>query len=208
MLLVANRDVDALTPETALKCRLFIERSKAAGLDIFVTETLRSTERQSALYTLGRPHGKKVTYSMPGTGKHEFGLAFDVAFRGANLYPSDESIWARLGAIGVSCGLVWGGSWKSKDSVHFENRGGKIMGDIENGNVATSNNANEAKVSTTSTGGAAVEGVGAAGKSITLKDVAKYSGIVVLALPYLATFFPQYALFFKAVGAFIGVIGG
>ena len=192
------RDIDALTPDTAAKCRLFLSQSKAAGLDVFVTETRRTFERQSALWAIGRTSpGRKVTYSKAGTGKHEFGLAFDVAFKGANLYPSEAKTWARLGSIGKACGLTWGGNFKGVDSVHFENNGGSIMaGDIETGSVADQ----VVKVETAAVAAATV-------KAVTLKDVAKYSGLVVLALPYLATFFPQYALFFKAVGAFIGVLG-
>jgi len=195
----AIRDIDALTPDTAAKCRLFLQRSKAAGLEVFVTETRRSFERQAALWAIGRTlPGRIVTRSKAGTGKHEFGLAFDVAFKGVNLYPSDAKTWARLGSIGKACGLTWGGDFKGVDSVHFENNGGSIMaGDVENGGVA----------GPVVQAGTAAVAAPATAKTVTLKDVAKYSGLVVLALPYLATFFPQYALFFKAVGAFIGVLG-
>lgn len=194
----AIRDIDKLTPDTALKCRLFLERSKAAGLEVFVTETRRSFERQAALYAMGRTQpGRIVTRSKAGTGKHEFGLAFDIAFKGVNLYPSDVATWARLGSIGKACGLVWGGDFKGVDSVHFENNGGSIMnGDVETSGVV----ANEVKAET------AAVAAPATAKTVTLKDVAKYSGLVVLALPYLATFFPQYAIFFKAVGAAISVL--
>lgn len=194
----AIRDIDALTPETALKCRLFLSRSKAAGLEVFVTETRRSTQRQAALYAIGRTRpGRIVTRSKAGTGKHEFGLAFDIAFKGTDLYPSDSKKWARLGAIGKACGLTWGGDFKGVDSVHFENNGGSIMSDIETGGaVAPVVKAETAAVADPATA-----------KTVTLKDVAKYGGVVVLALPYLATFFPQYALVFKAVGAFLSVLG-
>lgn len=194
----ANRDIDALTPETALKCRAFLTRSKAAGLDVFVTETRRSAERQAALWALGRTQpGRIVTRSKAGTGKHEFGLAFDIAFKGANLYPSDSKTWARLGSIGKGCGLTWGGDFKGVDSVHFENNGGSIMGDIETGAAAAPAAAVVA---------VAVDHAAAVGKKVTLKDVAKYSGLVIFLLPYAANFFPQYALFFKAVGAAISVL--
>lgn len=136
-MLAANRDIDALTPETARKCHAFLLRSKAAGLDVFITETRRSSARQAALWAIGRTlPGRIVTSSKAGTGKHEFGLAFDIAFRGANLYPRDSKTWARLGSIGKACGLTWGGDFKGVDSVHFENNGGSIMGDIETGGVA------------------------------------------------------------------------
>lgn len=195
-MLAAIRDIDALTPETALKCRAFLQRAEAAGLRVFPTETRRSSERQAALWAIGRTEpGRIVTRSKAGTGKHEFGLAFDVAFKGVHLYPSDLQTWARLGAIGKACGLTWGGDFKGVDSVHFENNGGLIMGDIEVGGAPA---AGVVKVETAA--------VAPAAKSVTVKDIAKYSGLMVLALPYLATFFPQYALFFKAVGAAISVL--
>lgn len=131
-MLAAIRDIDALSPETAVKCRAFLLRSKAEGLEVFITETKRSSERQSALYEIGRTQpGRIVTRSKAGTGKHEFGLAFDVAFRGVDLYPSNAKLWARLGSIGKSCGLTWGGDFKGVDSVHFENNGDKFMNDID-----------------------------------------------------------------------------
>lgn len=32
----------------------------------------------------------------------------------------DDSVWQRLGAIGESLGLRWGGRWKRRDCPHFE----------------------------------------------------------------------------------------
>lgn len=199
----AIRDIDALTPETALMCRAFLLRSKAEGLEVFVTETRRSSERQAALYAMGRTMpGRIVTRSKSGTGKHEFGLAFDVAFRGANLYPSDFKTWARLGSIGKACGLTWGGEFKGVDSVHFENNVRSKMNEFDSNETAKPVAATVAIAVPAAVVPAAV----VEKKSVTFKDVAKISGVVVLALPYLATFFPQYALFFKAVGAAIGVL--
>lgn len=196
----AIRDIDALTPETALLCRAFLHRSKAEGLEVFVTETRRSYERQAALYAMGRTKpGRIVTRSKAGEGKHEFGLAFDVAFRGANLYPSDFKTWARLGSIGKACGLTWGGEFKGVDSVHFENNVRSKMNEFDSNETAKPVAATVAIVAPAAV--AVVEK-----KGVTLKDVAKISAVVVLALPYLGTFFPQYALFFKAVGAAITVL--
>jgi peptidoglycan L-alanyl-D-glutamate endopeptidase CwlK len=118
-MLAAIRDIDALTPETALLCRTFLARSKAEGLEVFVTETRRSSERQAWLWSLGR-NGSGVKRTWTTHSKHQDGLAFDIAFKGLNLYPSDTQIWARLGSIGEACGLTWGGRFKGVDSVHFE----------------------------------------------------------------------------------------
>ncbi|MEQ1638915.1 MAG: M15 family metallopeptidase [Methylococcales bacterium] len=187
MLNAAIRDIDTLTPETALKCRLFLERSKAAGLEVFVTETRRSSERQAALYAMGRSQpGRIVTRSKAGTGKHEFGLAFDVAFKGANLYPSDSETWERLGSIGKRCGLAWGGDFKGVDSVHFENNGGSIMGDIEAGAAAPVVKAETAAVAAPAA---------KVSKLPTLKSASLTVAIpvILMVLPAIAYLFPQFA---------------
>lgn len=194
-MLAANRDIDTLTPETALKCRAFLLRSKDVGLDVFVTETRRSTQRQAALYAVGRSQpGRIVTRSKAGTGKHEFGLAFDIAFRGANLYPSDSKTWARLGSIGKACGLTWGGDFKGVDSVHFENNGGIIMGDIEtNGAPAT-----------------AVAKVEAAAVAVPVEKVSKLptlkSATAAAVVTGLLAVLPAVAMVFTPLQPFVGAI--
>lgn len=200
-MLAAIRDIDALTPETALKCRAFLQRSKAVGLDVFVTETRRSSERQAALYAIGRTQpGRIVTRSKAGAGKHEFGLAFDVAFRGANLYPSDVKTWARLGSIGKACGLTWGGDFKGVDSVHFENNGGSIMGDFETGGVAP-----VAKVETVAVSAPAEK----VSKLPTLKSATAAAVITGLlaALPAIAMVFTPLQPFVGAINAIAKLFG-
>ena len=196
-MLAANRDINDLTPETAVLCRSFIAAAKRSGLDVFVTETRRSFDRQLALYALGRSQpGRIVSYSKAGTGKHEFGLAFDVAFHGDELYPKDTKKWARLGSIGESFGLTWGGRWKGVDSVHFENnRKVVFMGD---------NNDDDAVV----TAKVAVVAAVTEKKTVTVTDIAKWAGVVTLAVPVLSIVFPQWAIIFKALGAFASAIGG
>lgn len=199
----ANRDIDTLTPETALKCRAFLLRSKAAGLDVFITETRRSSARQAALWAIGRTQpGRIVTRSKAGTGKHEFGLAFDIAFKGANLYPSDSKTWARLGSIGKVCGLTWGGDFKGVDSVHFENNGGLIMGDIEKGGAP------EAAVVKVEAGQVAVEAVKVS-KLPTLKSVSLTAAIpaILMVLPAIAYVFPQFAPFIAGVNVLAKAFG-
>lgn len=193
----ANRDIDALTPETALKCRAFLLRSTAVGLDVFVTETRRSNERQAALYALGRSQpGRIVTRSKAGTGKHEFGLAFDIAFKGVHLYPSDVKTWARLGSIGKACGLTWGGDFKGVDSVHFENNGGSIMGDFETAGAPA---AAVAKVETAAVAAEAVK----VSKLPMLK-----SATVAAVVTGLLAVLPAVAMVFTPLQPFVGAING
>lgn len=195
-----NRDIDALTPATAAACRQFLLAAAAAGLNVFVTETLRTAESQAWLYASGRTRpGRILTGNRAGTSKHETGCAFDVAFRGAALYPDDEHIWLKLGLIGEQCGLFWGGRWESLDKVHFQTikEGRYYMG---------KNNAVDAE-----TMAAAVESVKpvepVAAKSFTVKDLAKYGGLFTVAVPVLSIVFPQWAVIFKALGSFLAAVG-
>lgn len=116
---MVNRDINALTPETASMCRAFLAGAAAAGLSVFVTETLRTKERQAFLFASGRTRsGPELTWTL--SSKHLQGLAFDVAFSGANQYPNDPQLWARLGSIGESVGLTWGGRFRKPDRPHFQ----------------------------------------------------------------------------------------
>ncbi|PNB76413.1 hypothetical protein C1X30_33840 [Pseudomonas sp. FW305-BF6] len=58
------RDINELLPVAQKACKLFLEECKKANLDIFITETFRSQERQNLLYEQGRSlPGKKVTWT-------------------------------------------------------------------------------------------------------------------------------------------------
>lgn len=102
------------------------------GFPIFLTEGWRSKERQLYLWSLGRTqtgefidpvkHRGVVTYAKPGESLHEQGRAIDVAFlrpKGKDIYVGP---WDKLGALGVECGLVWGGNWPAPktDRPHFQ----------------------------------------------------------------------------------------
>jgi peptidoglycan LD-endopeptidase CwlK len=190
------RDIDKLTPDTAVKCRLFIARSKAEGLDIFVTETWRSLMRQLWLWALGRTvPGVKRTWTKHS--KHQDGLAFDIAFKGAVLYPdSNDPVWARLGLIAKSCGLDWGGHFKGVDSVHFENNGGSMNDEDGSKPIAVSKAAVVVDV---------VKKV--AVPTLKSAKAAAVVSLVVAVLPTLAIVFPQISPFIGAINAVAKIFG-
>src|SRR5690242_2324462 len=113
--------VDDLEPITREMCLAFLDDVKDAGLDVRVTQTLRTMDQQAALYAQGRTlPGPIVTKAMPGQSAHSWGCAFDVCFGGPEPF-SDKHPWAQIGAIGKSVGLAWGGDFKSiTDRPHFE----------------------------------------------------------------------------------------
>lgn len=95
-----------------------------------MTHGYRTYPEQHELYSLGRTKpGRKVTNSKPGESMHNFGLAFDICFKGDDPYldkltPKDSAdLWLFVGSIGKSIGLHWGGDFSSiLDKPHFEYR--------------------------------------------------------------------------------------
>lgn len=111
------RDISALSPNAQKACRLFMDRCKAAGYDIFITETYRSQERQEYLYSLGRTRpGSKVTWTH--NSRHMSRRAWDIATHGGALY--DKAVLQACGAIAKTLGIIWGGTWSTPDTPHFE----------------------------------------------------------------------------------------
>jgi len=101
----------------------------AVGVTMFVTEGLRSTERQQALYAQGRTApGDRVT-NCDGVvlkSNHQahdsdgFGHAVDLAFAGADPY-AEAHPWTLYGLLAEQVGLKWGGRWTSPhDRPHVE----------------------------------------------------------------------------------------
>lgn len=111
------RDVNELTPAAQKACRLFLKKCEEAGLNIFITETYRSQERQNELYAQGRTEpGQIVTWTLHS--RHTSRRAWDIAVNGPILY--DISVIERAGEIGKQLGITWGGYWDTPDKPHFE----------------------------------------------------------------------------------------
>lgn len=131
-----SRNVDDLNPRTRAKAVLFKDRCTAAGIDIIFTSTFRDAESQNALYAQGRTApGKIVTKVQGGYSFHNHGVAFDVVpvVNGKAVW-DDIGLWGRIGIIGVSCGLEWGGNWERwKDKPHFQDTNGFSITDYIKG---------------------------------------------------------------------------
>ena len=111
------RDINELTPTAQKACRLFLKKCEEAGLNIFITETYRSQERQNELYAQGRTEpGQIVTWTLHS--RHTSRRAWDIAVNGPILY--DISVIERAGEIGKQLGITWGGYWDTPDKPHFE----------------------------------------------------------------------------------------
>lgn len=111
----------------------FIEACRLQGEEIKVTEGYRSFERQNELYAQGRTSkGSIVTNAKAGDSLHNYGVAFDIFFTKTGY----KGNWTKIGKIGKSLGLVWGGDFKSiKDKPHFEMTLGYKLKDFKSNKV-------------------------------------------------------------------------
>ena len=115
----ADRSITSLHPAAQKACRLFLDECKKSGLDVFLTETYRSKERQKWLYAQGRTRfpGPIVTWTL--NSNHMSRLAWDIAVNPPkDLY--DAATLNKAGAIARRLGIEWGGDWKGTiDRPHF-----------------------------------------------------------------------------------------
>lgn len=112
------RDLRQLAPVTQIACNLFLEECEKQGVDVFITETYRSQERQNYLYEQGRTRpGNIVTWTR--RSNHTGRMAWDIACSPPN-YLYDKEVLRMAGNIAESLGITWGGSWSTPDMPHFE----------------------------------------------------------------------------------------
>lgn len=96
---------------------------KQNGIDILITQTLRTKAEQDALYAQGRTApGKKVTNAKYPQSLHCWGIAFDfVPIVGGKAIWNQPALFLKVGELGESIGLEWGGRWKTiVDRPHFQ----------------------------------------------------------------------------------------
>lgn len=116
-------DISLLHPRLQTLCYRLIELSRQNGIEIVITQTLRTREEQDALYAQGRTAaGNIVTNARYPYSMHCWGLAFDFAVKvGGKVNWNRLDLYDRVGQLGKSIGLRWGGDFKTiKDRPHFE----------------------------------------------------------------------------------------
>ena len=114
------RDLSELTEQAQKACKLFLEKCKAKGLNVLITETYRSQARQDYLYQQGRTRpGKVVTWTH--NSRHTSRRAWDICKNVKGQEYSDSNFFRQCGAIAKELGITWGGTWTSSpDTPHFE----------------------------------------------------------------------------------------
>ncbi|MEH7393545.1 M15 family metallopeptidase [Bacillus sp. JJ1474] len=124
-------------PTILKKALELIKKCHSEGINILITQGLRKIEEQNALYAQGRTTaGKIVTNAKGGYSYHNYGLAFDFAVidTPTKINWNIDSRWKRVGDIGESLGLEWGGRWKDfVDYPHFQLTFGLTLSDLRAG---------------------------------------------------------------------------
>jgi peptidoglycan LD-endopeptidase CwlK len=125
--------ISGLHPVVKAATLALIERCYARGVNIVITQGLRTIAEQDALYAQGRTKsGNIVTNAKGGHSYHNYGLAVDFAL----LLPNGSSVswdmnrddnknlitdWQEVVKEAKALGFEWGGDWTSfKDYPHFQ----------------------------------------------------------------------------------------
>lgn len=130
------RDESLLRMPLQTLLRRLRDVAKSEGIEFLVTDTLRNRTEQNALYAQGRTKpGKIVTNTPYPQSLHNHGVAFDIVpLKDGKPNYSDSKAYQRLGMLGKSLGLEWGGDWASfPDRPHFQLTEGKTWKDFVNG---------------------------------------------------------------------------
>lgn len=116
----ACRDRSQLSVQAQKACALFLEECKKQGLNVLITETYRSQERQNWLYEQGRSReGKVVTWTK--NSRYTSRRAWDICKNVKGQEYSDKTFFKKCAEVAALLGITWGGEWKnSPDTPHFE----------------------------------------------------------------------------------------
>ena len=129
-----SRDIDLLRPDVAANCHLWVERCRAAGLNVLVTNTVRDREYQAYLYEQGRtrPGGIVTNSPVPTFHADTSGLAFDFCKNVKGHEYDDKDFFREAAAIAKEMGFSWGGDWRSfVDLPHIQWDDGKRYTDSD-----------------------------------------------------------------------------
>lgn len=117
------KEIELLHPRLQALCRQLVDLYRKNGIEIIITQTLRTKEEQDALYAQGRTtSGNIVTNVRYPYSMHCWGLAFDIEVKvDGKVTWNRLDLYERVGQLGKSLGLRWGGDFKTiKDRPHFE----------------------------------------------------------------------------------------
>lgn len=119
------RNIEDLHPRLQQKICELKRLCEKKGLKIGIGECVRTKSEQDALYAKGRTAPGSIVTNAKGStysSMHQWGVAFDF-FRndGSGTYNDTDGFFKKVGEIGKSIGLEWGGDWKKpQDKPHFQ----------------------------------------------------------------------------------------
>ena len=119
------RNLNRCHPRLIELSKKLISACKGQGLIIGIGESFRTKEEQDALYAKGRTAPGNIVTNAKGSSyssHHQWGTAFDIYRNdGKGVYTDGDGFFEKVGKIGKSIGLEWGGDWKSPvDKPHFQ----------------------------------------------------------------------------------------
>lgn len=119
------RDINKLHPELIEKVHRLKNACCEKGLKIGIGECVRTKKEQDTLYAKGRTAPGKIVTNAKGStysSMHQWGVAFDFYRNdGKGAFENKDGFFDKVGKIGKSLGLMWGGDWKSPvDKPHFQ----------------------------------------------------------------------------------------
>lgn len=114
------RDINELDEDTQFYCKKFLDECKKHGLNVLITETYRSQERQNYLYEQGRTRpGQVVTWTR--NSNHTGRRAFDICKNVKGHEYDDDNFFKQCANIAKQVGLDAGYYWKNpQDKPHIE----------------------------------------------------------------------------------------
>ena len=119
--------LEGLTPDTVAFVLEVARRARAEGITIRLVSGRRTCAQQNALYSQGRTTpGPIVTGARGCLSWHVQGRAVDFEPQ-----PRNAQAYARVGAIAVELGGVWGGSFSNLNDIgHIEYHPGRKIHDV------------------------------------------------------------------------------
>jgi peptidoglycan L-alanyl-D-glutamate endopeptidase CwlK len=123
----SEHNIMTLTTAAQIKAREFMAAVQTAALDGAIVKIISGTRtyaEQADIYAQGRTRpGKIVTKAGPGQSNHNFGIAWDIGVFKNGEYLDESPLYKKLGKIGKSVGLEWGGDWSALiDQPHYQLR--------------------------------------------------------------------------------------
>lgn len=119
------RNINNCHPRLIDLSKKLVSACRGQGLIIGIGESFRTKEEQDALYAKGRTAPGNIVTNAKGSSyssHHQWGTAFDIYRNdGKGVYTDGDGFFEKVGKIGKSIGLEWGGDWKSPvDKPHFQ----------------------------------------------------------------------------------------